>query len=87
MVRTLVWGGVLPVVIVLGALLHPAALLGVSVYGVQVCRLAIREKATCNRPWLRALLLTVSKFAEVSGIVKFAVSARFNHVVKVIEYK
>jgi GT2 family glycosyltransferase len=85
--RAVVWGGLLPVCIGLGAILHPAALLGVSIYFFQVCRIALREAPTSKHPWSRAFLSIVSKFAEFRGALKFLwVTARREHI-QLIEYK
>src|SRR5262249_8309086 len=39
--RTVFWGGVLPLVICLGALIHPAAVSGILAYFIQLCRIAL----------------------------------------------
>jgi glycosyltransferase involved in cell wall biosynthesis len=87
LLRVLVWGALLPVSIGVGALFHPAALLGASVYLVHICRMAIRDGPTSHRPWLRALLLTLSKFAEFQGLLKLLWRRRKKGVGKLIEYK
>jgi GT2 family glycosyltransferase len=87
MFRMLVWGGLLPIGIGVGALLRPPALLGASVYLVQICRMALREGPNSHRPWLRALLLTLSKFAEFQGFLKFLLRKRKMGAAKLIEYK
>ncbi len=63
------WGGLLPATIVLGALLHPAALLGASAYPLQICRIALKEGPTSHRSWARALLVVLAKFAMFGGIL------------------
>ena len=70
-IRAAVWGGVLPATIAFGTLLHPTALVGVSVYFLQICRLALRDNSLSQRPWTCALLMTLFKFAEFQGILKF----------------
>jgi GT2 family glycosyltransferase len=87
MVRAFVWGGLLPVSIGVGALLHPAALLGAVAYFVQICRLALRDGPTSHQSWLRAFLLTLSKFAEFQGIVTFVLSKIRLVAPRLIEYK
>jgi GT2 family glycosyltransferase len=85
--RAVFWAGLLPAAIALGTLLHPAALLGLSVYFVQICRIALRDKSPSYRPSVRALLLTLSKFAEFQGILKFLWRKRRHGAATLIEYK
>jgi GT2 family glycosyltransferase len=85
--RAFLLGGLLPVSIVLGALLHRAALLGASAYFVQICRVALKDRPTSHRPWLPALLLTLAKFAEFQGILKFVWRRRQQGAAALIEYK
>jgi GT2 family glycosyltransferase len=85
--RAVFWGGILPAAITLGALLHSAALLGVSAYFVQICRIALRDGSLSRRPWEVALLLTLAKFAEFLGILKFLWNKRLRRAATLIEYK
>lgn len=86
-IRTLFWGGLLPIGIGASALFHPAAVLVTCVYFVQICRMAFRAGLTSHRPWTRALLLTVSKFAEFQGLLKFIWRRQVKGRAKLIEYK
>jgi GT2 family glycosyltransferase len=69
--RAIFWGGLLPAVIIAGALVHPVLILGASVYFIQICRMAIRYGPANWRSWSRAALLSLGKFAEFWGILKF----------------
>ena len=81
------WGGLLPVTIGLGALLHPAALLGASAYPLQICRIALKQGSTSHRTWPLALLGTLSKFAQFQGILKFLWCKWQRGEATLIEYK
>jgi glycosyltransferase involved in cell wall biosynthesis len=69
--RTLIWGGLLPIAIAVGALFHPIVLLGGLVYVLQVCRIALSMGWSSYRSWLRALTLTFGKLAEFQGVMTF----------------
>jgi glycosyltransferase involved in cell wall biosynthesis len=83
----LLWGGLLPATIGLGAFLHPAALLGAAAYPVQICRLALKEQSTFRRPWTLALLGVLSKFAQFQGILRFLWRNWQRRAATLIEYK
>jgi glycosyltransferase involved in cell wall biosynthesis len=85
--RASLWAGVLPVTIGLAALLHPATLLGVSVYFLQICRIALKDAPRSHRAWLRALFLTLAQFATLQGILKFVWRKWRRRAAKLIEYK
>jgi GT2 family glycosyltransferase len=85
--RAFVWGGLLPLTIGLGALVHPAALLGALVYILQICRIAVRDRATSQHSWLRALFSTLDKFAAFQGILTFLWRKSRQDAATLIEYK
>ncbi len=87
MLRSLVWGGLLPVGLGVAALFHPAALLGGSVYVLQICRMAIREGPISRRSWVRAVFATLGKFAEFQGISIFLWRKWRRKAPALIEYK
>lgn len=87
--RALLWGAVLPALILLTALCFgPALLLLALIYPLQVARLALRDR---NRPRGTALvqagLLTVSKFAEAAGAAGFYWRRLRGGPSRLIEYK
>jgi GT2 family glycosyltransferase len=86
-VRIIFWGGILPITIALGALVHPAALCGVLVYFVQMCRIAFARGPTSSQSWTYALFVTVVKFAELQGILKFCWRQWRRQHITLIEYK
>jgi glycosyltransferase involved in cell wall biosynthesis len=85
--RTFFWAGVLPVIIALATSLHPAALLGMAVYFIQICRIAVKDGPTSHRSWLRAFFLTLGHFAVLLGILKFLWRKLRRGTVRLIEYK
>jgi GT2 family glycosyltransferase len=85
--RAVFWGGVLPVTIGVGTLFHPAALGGVLVYFLQICRIAIARGPTSPQSWTYALFMILAKFAEFQGIVKFYKRQLQRQTATLIEYK
>jgi GT2 family glycosyltransferase len=85
--RALFWGGLLPIAIGVGALWHPAALLGALLYVLTICRLALRDGALSRLAWQRAVLVTVAKFAEFQGILRFLWHKERRRAATLIEYK
>ncbi|QGX99512.1 glycosyltransferase [Roseovarius faecimaris] len=83
--RALVWGAGLPVVILLGALVWPWALLLALAYPAQVIRLALRDGGP--RPWARAMLSVLGKFAEAQGALGYYVGRWRGQRRGIIEYK
>lgn len=85
--RALVWGAVLPLLILGLLLVHPApaALLALA-YPAQMLRLAAREGF--SRPAREAaLLLTLAKFAEAQGMIGYHLSRLRHRRTPLIEYK
>jgi GT2 family glycosyltransferase len=85
--RALLWGGLLPAAIGVGALSHPAALLGASLYLLQICRMALKDGALSRLSWQRAVMLTLGKFAEFQGILRFLWYKERRRAATLIEYK
>ena len=85
--RALLWGGLLPAAIGVGALRHPAALLGASLYLLQICRMALKDEALSRLSWERAVMVTLAKFAEFQGILRFLWHKERRRAAKLIEYK
>ncbi|WP_299880123.1 glycosyltransferase [uncultured Sulfitobacter sp.] len=80
--RAVIWGGVLPLAILLAALLTgPAALLLLLIYPAQVLRLGRRDG------WRQGLFSVVGKFAECAGVLTFHWRRLRNRDAQLIEYK
>lgn len=85
--RAVIWGGVIPALIVLGAvLLSPWVLLGVLLYPLQIARIA-RARGGSKAAWQEAALLTVAKFPEFLGVAEFHLRRMSGRRAGLIEYK
>ena len=88
--RAWVWGGVIPLLILLGVPMLGWGALALSfLYPLQVVRLALQGKGSLSLRdrWLRAVFLVLSKFPELAGQVRYRVSRLQLAKVKLIEYK
>ena len=69
--RAMIWGILLPMGILLAAVfVSPWLLLAGLAYPLQVSRLALQRGGT-RLVWMQALFLTLGKFAEGSGVLRF----------------
>jgi hypothetical protein len=78
---------VFPVIIGLGALLHPAALLAALIYPVQVARIATRRNWTAPQSWIYAAFVILAKLPELQGVVQYAALRLSGKSAGLIEYK
>jgi GT2 family glycosyltransferase len=85
--RSLFWGGVLPVLIALAALIHPVLLLAALIYPLQVSRIAIARGPTFPNSWSYGFFMTISKFAEFQGVFRYYRRRLYRKSVELIEYK
>lgn len=83
-----VWGAGLPAVIVIAVLAFgPLAFWGVTIYPLQVLRLALRPQGSSRARWARAFFLVAGKFPEALGQLKsWLLHVRHRRAV-LIEYK
>ena len=81
-IRAMVWGGVLPCVILMGAVFHRAVLLGFLIYVLQYLR--VWRKVTDSR---YAFFTMLGKFAECQGILKYFLGRMSGRISSLIEYK
>jgi len=86
-VRAVIWGGLLPAAICLGAMLNPIFLMGALVYPLQICRIAVDRRSASSQPWTYAIFVTLAKFAEFQGILKFYWYTWRKRATALIEYK
>jgi GT2 family glycosyltransferase len=86
-IRAVIWGGLLPIIICLGALIHPAALAGIVVYPLHICRIALARDARSFQSWIYALFMTIAKFAEFQGILRYYRHSYTRKNAELIEYK
>ncbi len=66
---------------------HPAALLLLLVYPLQVLRLALRLGVSTRRAWQESLLLVLGRFPEAQGILHFWFRRLAARPGQLIEYK
>jgi len=86
--RALLWGAVLPAVLLLATAWHPVLALGFLVYPVQWLRLGRRlARAGGPIPWTHAAFLILGRFPEAQGALKFRLSAWSGRASGLIEYK
>ena len=85
--RAVFWGGLLPLTICLGAMIHPAVLGGFVVYLFQMCRIAVNRGPASFQSWIYALFMTLGKLGEFQGILRFYRRQWSGQVVQLIEYK
>jgi GT2 family glycosyltransferase len=80
--RAVLWGLVLPMLIVLcGVFVGPAALLLTLIYPAQMLRLGLRGG------WAYGVLTVLGKFAEAAGVLDFALRRWRRGPARLIEYK
>jgi GT2 family glycosyltransferase len=84
---TVFWGGLAPVLIGFGTLLHPLALCGAIIYPIQVCRIAIRRGVNSSNSWQYAAFMAVRKFAQMQGLLQFYWRHWRGNTSQLIEYK
>lgn len=86
--RAVAWGFCLPVAILLLAVAwHPAALLLLLLYPLQVLRLALRFGVLKREAWSEALLLVAARFPEARGALGFWSGRLTRRQDSLIEYK
>lgn len=86
-IRALVWGLLLPLLILAVSLVDVRGLVLLAIYPLQVLRLAGRYGVTTRLGWTRALFMTLARFAEVSGALRFYGNRVSRRRSALIEYK
>jgi GT2 family glycosyltransferase len=85
--RAVCWGGLVPVTIGFGALIHPAVLGGALAYVLQICRIAFALGPASSQSWTHALLAMLAKFAEFQGVINYYWRRWRGQAATLIEYK
>lgn len=86
--RALLWGAVLPaIIVVMAVLIHPALLLLFLIYPVQVARIALRSGARNRDSWTYATFAVLAKFPEMQGAARFYINRLLKRANTLIEYK
>jgi GT2 family glycosyltransferase len=85
--RAALWGGLVPLAILLGALVNPIAIVAALIYPLQIGRIAVRKGALMPQSWVYALFMTLGKFAEFQGVLKYLLRHWRGQPLALIEYK
>ena len=85
--RSVIWGGLIPLTIGVGAFFNPVALAGVLIYPLQVGRIAVHRGVRASQSWLYASFMMIVKFAQLEGNLKFCWHYLRGKAVRPIEYK
>lgn len=83
--RAVIWGLVLPLLVgLVGLLVHPALLLLLGIYPLQIARIGARDQ---QRGWAYAVFTVMGKFPEAQGVLQFYYNRLVHRRAKLIEYK
>lgn len=85
--RTRFWALYIPILIVIMIFINPVFIFGFTIYPLQVLRLAIKNKNRIKANWIYAFFVTLGKFPEMQGQIKFYLKQLFKTPIKIIEYK
>jgi GT2 family glycosyltransferase len=86
--RAILWGLCLPLAVLLLVLLgHPAALLLLLAYPLQIFRLALRMGASNRWAWQESLLQVLGRLPEARGVMHFWFRKLTSRQEQLIEYK
>lgn len=86
LLRAVFWGGLLPMIVLVGAAFHPAALFLLALYPLQVARIAGRDRFSTDG-WQRGWYAMLGKFAEFQGAMRWFAGRLMGRQQKIIEYK
>lgn len=88
--RALIWGLLLPLVILILGAMNPFLFLLVAIYPLQMLRLALRPQRAARdagAAWSRAFFLVAGRFPEAAGVLLFHWRKRRGRASTLIEYK
>jgi hypothetical protein len=85
--RPICWAGIVPFIIILGALIQPAAIWGLLIYPLQIARIASRRGFADVESWIYGLFITLAKFPELQGIATYYWRRKRKQNVELIEYR
>jgi GT2 family glycosyltransferase len=85
--RAVLWGGMLPLILCVSAAVYPATMVGILIYFFQICRVAVARDPGSSQSWIYALYVTIAKFAEFQGILKYYWGRFIRSNSALIEYK
>lgn len=85
--RAVLWGGVVPLAIVVGAFENPIVIAAALIYPLQIGRIALRQGVTALQSWKYGLFMTIAKFPELQGILMYYWRCWCRRPIELIEYK
>jgi len=85
--RALVWGILLPIFVLASAFVHPLYLGLLSIYPLQVIRIATRGGLAGSKAWWRAAFLVIASFPVGLGLLSFLLNRILRKRGARIEYK
>lgn len=86
--RSWVWGFVIPLIVLFMLVIHPlAGCILLLIYPLQILRLTFKSKHKNKEAFLESIFMTIGKFAEAMGQIKFWCNLYFKQKSSIIEYK
>lgn len=86
--RSWVWGFVIPLIVLFMLVIHPlAGCILLLIYPLQILRLTFKSKQKNKEAFLESIFMTIGKFAEAMGQIKFWCNLYFKQKSSIIEYK
>ena len=85
--RSIIWGGLLPLAVGIGAFIHPGALAVLLLYPLRFIRIAARRDIALLDSWQYAFFMTIVPFAQLEGNLRYFGYHLRNKPMSAIEYK
>jgi len=85
--RARLWAGFIPLFILVATMIEPILAITVLIYPLQIVRIAINNSEVIERNRLYAFFVTLGKFPELQGQLKFYFNRLSKKQSKIIEYK
>jgi len=85
--RGRLWGGYIPLTILISTIINPLCFVFISIYLFQVFRIAIKSRHRINNNWKYSFFVTLGKFPEAQGQLRFYFDRLFGLRSNIIEYK
>ena len=81
------WGGYLPIIIIALGLMKPLFFIFLLGYPMQVARIKYKNSQIIENGWLYAFFVTIGKFPEMQGQLRFLFNKLMKKQSHIIEYK
>lgn len=86
-IRALLWGMIVPSVVIVGLFIDPRVAFVLLVYPLQITRMAFRLGCLRKESWVYSVLIMLTKFAQIQGIMRLIWYYIADTSVPQIEYK